>query len=171
MSTLSRKQKAAIHVAARGLGLIDKFGNAEQYRMVLRNVTGKESCTRMTQSDYDRLCAWFKTQGIVIGNQAVMGVSYSDITNRQVHKLNALIAELPDVNLPGVVHQATGGAQTLISECTAAEASKVIEALIDIINRRELHRARSGGLRILRFPPDRRSTRFANREPSTGETV
>jgi len=93
MQTLiNNKQKKILHVAARKVGLIDKYGCKEQYKLVLINVTGKNSSTKLTQPDYDKLVIWFRdTYKINIGSSKAS--KSGDITTRHRKRINDLLSE------------------------------------------------------------------------------
>lgn len=136
-STLTARQKQVIHQAARKLGLDDG-----QYRLVLHNVVGRTSSTEMTQSDYDRLAAWFADQGVAI-SAASQPVEPGAITTRQRYRLKHLSIgwmqrmqaghTLPSFD--GVIAQAIGRQYRGCDDLARHEAARAIQAIDQVLSR------------------------------------
>jgi hypothetical protein len=136
-SQLTNKQIKAIHVAARRLGLIDRDGDDQHYRLVLRNICRVDSSLAMTQSHFDRLNRYFTQLGCpMVAEKSADPVGP---TSRQRWRIEKLIKQLneqaPFFNLAGVIHKITRGAATTLDELTTAETRKVIDALENIMTR------------------------------------
>ncbi len=126
---ISNKQKKLIHTTARKLGLIDKFGD-EHYRMVLRSICNVSSSLELDQIGFDKLMAFFSSLGATPLKNLCANINTP--TSRQRWLINNLLAQLPELNLAGVISKITNGDCNSIDELTRYQASKVISALIDI---------------------------------------
>ena len=133
---ISKKQIRVIHVAARQLGLITNDGD-QHYRMVLINICGVTTCKRLNQGGYDTLMDYFRRQGFETSGPHRPQA-------RQLWKIKHLARQLPEINLPGVIHKATAGRCNALRQLDSPGASNVIDAL-EYISTRQTRAGRPEG--------------------------
>lgn len=131
--------------------------NDAQYRTVLRNIGGVESCKDLSARGYEDVMAFLESIGF---DGHSLGPTYwrdkvrrrgHGCPERMAHKIHAFAPDLP-YPLAALVRRLSGGRTDVVEELDAHEAYNLIEAAKAIVARRDREGTDTGPARTAGGP-------------------